>query len=80
MTAWWENSDETPRFSTKIPTRESAGNTMNILATATQLMKQLGIDQKERDALAVRVMSAGSRKEALDAIRMWFPLQDDEDE
>lgn len=68
-----------PKYTTPIPTDGPNGNTFFVLREACGMLRQLGHAEGEIQYLRDRVLGAHSYKEAMDAIRYWFPLDVDAD-
>ncbi len=68
------------RFTTRISINGPSGNIFSVLGAATSMMRQIRIDNTEIEKLSEAVMSAGSYKEALNHIREWFPVGDEDEE
>lgn len=67
------------KFSTPILAHGPHGNTLMILGAATSMMREIGVSRDEISALQAKVMDAGSRAEAIAAIREWFPVETDDE-
>lgn len=62
------------KFKTTIDATGSNGNIFAVLGAARIMMRQLDVPKEDLTALGAKVMAASSYKEAIDAIREWFPV------
>lgn len=68
-----------PKYETVIDARGSVGNTLVLAGCAGRMLRQLGEPAADITALYTAVLNAPSWRDGVDAVRVYFPVETDED-